>query len=315
MRQWKYQTEAGDEGKSLEEILRAAGFSKKEISRQKFIPDGITLDGEKCRVNAFVRPGQTVALNFQEKERASDSGQGGFGDFPKWALYEDDSILIVNKPSGLACHPGRGHYSDNLGAFALAWFREKGEEFPIRQIGRLDKDTSGIVVFAKDQVSAARLWNQRNRGELAKTYYGAVHGRLPQQEGLISTCMCKVPGEKNKMQICTAGAKAVTLYRVTEERVFEGETVSIVECSLKTGRTHQIRVHMAGLGNPILGDPIYGVRDKVPRLCLHAGKVRLTHPFTGEPIEVEADADFMDLQGFLRERMRSDGTGADNFSY
>lgn len=291
VRQWKYKITAGDEGKSLGEILKAAGFSKKEISRQKFIADGITLDGVKCRISEHVRSGQTIALHFREEKGMAQAKSS----FVPSVLYEDDCLLIVDKPSGLSCHPGRGHYHDNLGTFVLAWCRERGEEFTIRQIGRLDKDTSGIVVFVKDQMTASRLWKQRSRGELAKNYYAAVHGRLPQQEGIIDKRMCKVPGEKNKMQVCTAGMEAVTCYRVLKETVFEGGLISIVEFSLKTGRTHQIRVHMASLGNPVLGDSIYGVRDKASRLCLHAGKVRLTHPFTGEHVAVEASADFMEL--------------------
>ena len=161
MKQWKSMICEADEGKTLEEILRAAGFSRKEISRQKFIPDGITLDGEKCRVTAKVHTGQLVTLNFREKEEEKVSvpeNEKNGQETGISILYEDDCLLIVEKPSGLSCHPGPGHYLDNLGSMAMAYCQEKGEEYPIRQIGRLDKDTSGIVVFAKDKVTAARLW-------------------------------------------------------------------------------------------------------------------------------------------------------------
>ena len=131
VRQWKYKITAGDEGKSLGEILKAAGFSKKEISRQKFIADGITLDGVKCRISEHVRSGQTIALHFREEKGMAQAKSS----FVPSVLYEDDCLLIVDKPSGLSCHPGRGHYHDNLGTFVLAWCRERGEEFPIRQIG------------------------------------------------------------------------------------------------------------------------------------------------------------------------------------
>ena len=278
-----------DEGKTLEEILRAAGFSRKEISRQKFIPDGITLDGEKCRVTAKVHTGQLVTLNFREKEEEKVSvpeNEKNGQETGISILYEDDCLLIVEKPSGLSCHPGPGHYTDNLGSMAMAYCQEKGEEYPIRQIGRLDKDTSGIVVFAKDKVTAARLWQQRREGTLQKTYYAVVHGRLRPAEGIIDSPMGKVPGEKNKMCVCPGAMSAITNYRVIREENYEGKELSVVECTLVTGRTHQIRVHMASLGHPLLGDRIYGIPDGAPGLCLHAGKIRLLQPFTGKEINI-----------------------------
>lgn len=278
-----------DEGKTLEEILRAAGFSRKEISRQKFIPDGITLDGEKCRVTVKVHTGQLVTLNFREKEEEKVSvpeNEKNGQETGISILYEDDCLLIVEKPSGLSCHPGPGHYLDNLGSMAMAYCQEKGEEYPIRQIGRLDKDTSGIVVFAKDKVTAARLWQQRREGTLQKTYYAVVHGRLRPAEGIIDSPMGKVPGEKNKMCVCPGAMSAITNYRVIREENYEGKELSVVECTLVTGRTHQIRVHMASLGHPLLGDRIYGIPDGAPGLCLHAGKIRLLQPFTGKEINI-----------------------------
>lgn len=278
-----------DEGKTLEEILRAAGFSRKEISRQKFIPDGIILDGEKCRVTAKVHTGQLVTLNFREKEEEKVSvpeNEKNGQETGISILYEDDCLLIVEKPSGLSCHPGPGHYLDNLGSMEMAYCQEKGEEYPIRQIGRLDKDTSGIVVFAKDKVTAARLWQQRREGTLQKTYYAVVHGRLRPAEGIIDSPMGKVPGEKNKMCVCPGAMSAITNYRVIREENYEGKELSVVECTLVTGRTHQIRVHMASLGHPLFGDRIYGIPDGAPGLCLHAGKIRLLQPFTGKEINI-----------------------------
>lgn len=289
MKQWKSMICEADEGKTLEEILRAAGFSRKEISRQKFIPDGITLDGEKCRVTVKVHTGQLVTLNFREKEEEKVSvpeNEKNGQETGISILYEDDCLLIVEKPSGLSCHPGPGHYLDNLGSMAMAYCQEKGEEYPIRQIGRLDKDTSGIVVFAKDKVTAARLWQQRREGTLQKTYYAVVHGRLRPAEGIIDSPMGKVPGEKNKMCVCPGAMSAITNYRVIREENYEGKELSVVECTLVTGRTHQIRVHMASLGHPLLGDRIYGIPDGAPGLCLHAGKIRLLQPFTGKEINI-----------------------------
>ncbi len=353
LRQWSYIVKKEEAGMSLEQILRRHGFSKREISRQKFLSQGILLDGEKCRVTELVRPGMKITLNFQERlQRAEyvagalheactggaldeipeygsqanslpDAGKSGskteilpnadkFGwqteELPGTAwlcqkkrswklLYEDAVLLVVDKPSGLSCHPGRGHYYDNLGSQVLAYCQEKGEQFPVRAIGRLDKDTSGIVVFAKNQWCAARLWKQREDGRLRKTYYVLVHGQLPEVQGTID-----VP---------IYGRKAITRYRVLDagklwkndqeeyinvdksvqpesqpdcklRRMEEAFGVSLIECTLETGRTHQIRIHMSHIGHPVAGDPLYGQPDGFPRLCLHAGRLQLTSPLTGE---------------------------------
>lgn len=303
VKQWSVIIYEEDDGKTLKEILRAAGFSEKEISRQKFIPDGITLDGQKCRVTAEVHTGQTVALNFREREedRAAVSENTKISmESGLSILYEDECLLITEKPAGLSCHPGPGHYTDNLGSLAMACCRGKGEHYPIRQIGRLDKDTSGIVVFAKDQVTAARLWRQRRNGTLQKTYYAVVHGWFCKAKGIIDQPVGKMPGEKNKMCVSPDAMPAITHYRVIREEIYKEEKISVVECTLVTGRTHQIRVHMAFLGHPLLGDRIYGIPDKAPRLFLHAGKIRLMQPFTGKEILITTQT--KDVEEFQEDR-------------
>lgn len=295
--QWEHRIDTEEDGKSLEKILKAAGFSKKEISRQKFLPEGILLDGEKCRVSQTAKAGQVLILKFKEDD-ISEGCCGGTAilETPE-ILYEDDSLLIVNKPSGMPCHRGRGHYQDNLGNFVQNYCSQKGEKFSVREIGRLDKDTSGLVVFAKSKTAAARLWKQRQDGSFQKKYKAWVHGKMEQPKGTVNFPMAPIPGEKNKM--CVIGAKenresinsmdAVTHYRVLEEKNGKDGVLSLVECTLETGRTHQIRVHMSAIGHPLLGDRIYGIADDAERLYLHAETLVLFQPFTGEQIKVEAD--------------------------
>ena len=180
----------GDAGKSAGQLLKEAGFTKKQISRQKFLPSGICLDGEKCRVTDSGKPGQLLEVNFREAHSPEQASAGEeaareivaaesfekeknkeFTDFPDLEiLYEDEYLLAVNKPSGLACHKGRGHYTDHLGNQVVRYFLQKGRNITVRQIGRLDLDTSGIVLFALDPVTAQRLWKQRQEGQLLKTY-------------------------------------------------------------------------------------------------------------------------------------------------
>lgn len=313
---WTYLAGDEDEGKTVDEVLRAAGFSKREISRQKFLPGGILLDGEQCRVTCTVHERQTVTLVLQEREtgfrgatdrygredgvfgtetpdmysREAVMSEAGIGErrLSLQICYEDEDLMVVDKPTGLACHLGRGHYEDNLGSILqrLCADDKSGRVNAVRLIGRLDKDTSGLVVLAKNRAAAARLWKQRSDGTFVKYYQVFVHGYMSAQCGTIKIPVMKIPGEKNKMQADEQGMPAVTHYRVLREGQLFGQEASLLECVLDTGRTHQIRVHMAYEGHPLFGDPIYGVEDKAPRLCLHAQRICLRQPFTGDEIEV-----------------------------
>lgn len=298
---WEYNICKEDEGKTLEQILRAAGFSKKEISRQKFLPGGITLDGTQCRVNKPVHTGQKVVLRLKEDVITENASATDRHNMPS-ILLERASFLIADKPSGLSCHAGRGHYGEDFGTQISTCIHARGEGLTVRQIGRLDKDTSGLVVFAKSKEAAARLWKQRQDGSLKKTYFAVVRGRLKENEGVLDNPIDKILEEKNKMCVCTKesgkGLPAVTHYEVLKEGTFGGDPVSLVACRLETGRTHQIRVHFSAAGHPLLGDPVYGkeeaygkkaaygMRDGCPRLCLHAGEISFLDPFTKEKISV-----------------------------
>lgn len=294
MRTWKYKTVSSDEGKTLEQILRAAGFNRKEISRLKFLPMGITVDGKKSRVNKRMSAGEVICLQMGKSQAAetvpwqdivTPDTKDDIRDLPE-ICWEDEDILICNKPSGLPCHPGRGHYLDNLGSLAAAYCREKGEDPTIRAVGRLDKDTSGLVVLAKNQTAAARLWKQKEKQIFQKTYIAAVHGVPEKEKSRIRLPMGPVPGEKNRMEIRQDGKEAVTDYQVAGTTKWKGKEVSIVKYRILTGRTHQIRVHMAAIGHPIVGDLLYGKSDEAERLCLHAGELRLCQPFTGEELHI-----------------------------
>ena len=315
MRTWTYEAASLDEGKTLEQILRAAGFSRKEISRLKFLPMGITVDGKKSRVNKKISAGEVICLQLGKNQAAETVSQQDIvtpdikeyiRDFPE-ICWEDEDILILNKPSGLSCHPGRGHYLDNLGSQAAAYCREKGEDPTIRIVGRLDKDTSGLVVLAKNQTAAARLWKQKEKQIFQKTYFAAVHGVPEKENGRIRLAMGSVPGEKNRMEIREDGKEAATDYQVADTIKWKGKDVSVVKCWILTGRTHQIRVHMAALGHPIVGDLLYGKPDESARLCLHAGEIKLYQPFTGEKIQICVLPDYPETFPGYEEIMKYSG--------
>ena len=207
-------------------------------------------------------------------------------------LYEDQDILAVNKPAGLVTHPSGSHYSDSLSNQVAAYFRSKDEPTKVRSIGRLDKETSGILLFARNQTAAARLQKQRENGISEKTYLAAVSGSmLEDTDGTfhaITTPLAPEPDNRLKMVISPGsslpGSKpAVTLYSVLKSTAPGSRiSASLVMLCLKTGRTHQIRVHMASLGHPLLGDSLYHLSDTTnlfSRAALHAWKLKFHPPF------------------------------------
>lgn len=300
MREWKEVVTDRDHGKTVESFLKEHGFSKKEISRLKFKESGMTVNGIQCRSTQVLEEGQEIRLHLSDGTDHLKQYGCLEEQIPLRICYEDGDLLILDKPSGVSCHPGRGHYQDSLGGQAMAYLASRGEACTLRLIGRLDKDTSGIVVYAKNQPAAARLWKQREDGSFHKTYYALVHGILSPKDGEINLPLEEVPGIQNRMQPAEKGKGllARTFYRT--KKVFSD--YSLVECKLDTGRTHQIRVHMAFVGHPVLGDPFYGQNDGVRRLCLHAGKVVLRQPFTGNDICLQIFSPFcqIDLDYFER---------------
>lgn len=207
-------------------------------------------------------------------------------------LYEDQDILAVNKPAGLVTHPSGSHYSDSLSNQVAAYFRSKDEPTKVWSIGRLDKETSGILLFARNQTAAARLQKQRENGISEKTYLAAVSGSmLEDTDGTfhaITTPLAPDPDNRLKMVISPGsslpGSKpAVTLYSVLKSTAPGSRiSASLVMLRLKTGRTHQIRVHMASLGHPLLGDSLYHLSDTTnlfSRAALHAWKLKFHPPF------------------------------------
>ena len=247
-----------------------AGLTKKQISQAKFRPGGVQKNGQQCRVTETAYPGDQITVCLETNN--VDSAQLESAPAPQFLpeleiLYEDQDILAVNKPAGLVTHPSGSHYSDSLSNQVAAYFRSKDEPTKVRSIGRLDKETSGILLFARNQTAAARLQKQRENGISEKTYLAAVSGSmLEDTDGTfhaITTPLAPDPDNRLKMVISPGsslpGSKpAVTLYSVLKSTAPGSRiSASLVMLRLKTGRTHQIRVHMASLGHPLLGDSLY----------------------------------------------------------
>lgn len=288
MRTLEYQAIEQDDGVRLELILkRRLGLSVRQIRQLKFLSDGITVNGQKQRIVYSVHSGDRICVTFSEQNR--NVQELPFLEKPLHILYEDEDLLVVDKKAGEVCHPAHGHYQDTLANQAAAYLAGCGsEKAPIRCIGRLDKDTSGTLLFAKNRLAAERLARQKEEGVFRKEYLALVNGIFPvsNRSGEICLPLAPLPGSLMKMQVSGNGKRALTRYEV----LCSDRHCSLVLCRIETGRTHQIRVHMVAIGHPLVGDPLYGNDTHVSstRTALHAWRLYLKQPVTGEELMIES---------------------------
>lgn len=201
-------------------------------------------------------------------------------------LYEDEFLLIVNKDPGLPVHPSSSHFEDSLSNGIKAYYDEKNIKKLIRPVIRLDKDTSGIVIFAKNEYIQNCLMHQMKTGEFKKYYLAILEGLLEQDEGTISKGISRKEGSVIERKIDEKGQEAVSHYKVVKR--LEKKNLSLVEYTLETGRTHQLRLHSKSIGHPILGDYLYNKESElIKRQALHSYKVEFIHPITNKKITIK----------------------------
>lgn len=256
---------------------------------QKLIEQGeVTVNNGPVKANYKVREGDSVAVRFPEPENVEIRPENILLDI----IYEDSDLLVINKPQGMVVHPAAGNYSGTLVNALLGHCKDlSGINGVIRPgiVHRIDKDTSGLLVVAKNDKAHLSLAEQIKEHTVARKYIALVHGNIPEPRGVVDAPIGRDPRDRKKMAVVTRNAKnAVTRYVVMER--FGDYTQ--VECALETGRTHQIRVHMTYIGHPVAGDPVYGPRKNPLNLdgqALHAYLLGFNHPSTGEYLEFKAD--------------------------
>lgn len=279
MRRLVHQVTGQEEGAKAGTLLRAVlGLSGSAVKRAKTVPGGLTLDGVPVPVSAQVRAGQTLEVLVGDTEEGSVLPVEG----PLNLRYEDEDLLILDKPAGTAVHPGPGHYGDTVGNFLAYRFHQKGVPFVFRPVNRLDRGTSGLMAVALHAHAHEILKRQLHSPAFRRAYLAVCEGDLPADEGVVDAPIGREEGSALRRCVRPDGAAARTRYRVLSR---EGGRC-LVRLELETGRTHQIRVHMAHLGCPLTGDFLYGVEDRavIGRTALHAAELALRHPITGEEL-------------------------------
>lgn len=266
------------------------GLSRTAI--QRMITGGqVLVNGRTSKAGYLLRSGDTIEISARQSELHPPEVQPQ--PTPLAIVYEDQDLLVVNKPAGMVVHPARGHSGDTLLDLLLARYPEMGqfedEERP-GIVHRLDKDTSGLLIVAKNMHAQVALVEQMKQHAIVKRYLALVEGVVPLDAGSIDAPIGRDPRYRQQMAITMAGSReARTHFRVVER--FNRHTLLLLQ--LETGRTHQIRVHLQAIGYPVVGDPVYGPTGKhdtlpLSRQFLHAYQLAFNHPITGQRIELEA---------------------------
>lgn len=284
-------------GERLDAFLARTGEDLSRSAAQKLIEEGqVLLNGKPGKKNDRLNEGDRVEYTIPEPKRVDITPT----QMPLEIVYEDEDVLVINKPKGLVVHPAAGHSDDTLvnGLLYAMGDSLSGINGELRPgiVHRIDKDTSGLLAVAKNDYAHTMLASQLKDHTMARTYEAIVCGNLKEDSGTIDAPIGRHPSDRKKMCVTQRNSRdAVTHWEVI--RRYRGYTH--IRCKLETGRTHQIRVHMAYIGHPILGDTVYGHKRKElgqDSQCLHAGALCFRHPRDGRPVMV-----FAELPPYFRE--------------
>lgn len=278
MRTLRYQIAPKHEGMNVERYLKQQhGYSSRTIVKLKHYEQGMRLNGAHTRTIDLLHAGDVLEITFL------DSEEHGVEHFIRSnrqveIAYEDDDLLVFNKPADMPCHQSCGHAADTLANVFAAHCDQLGMDLMYRPLNRLDRDTSGAVLIAKNRFAAASVTNNFH-----KTYQAILDGVPPQSEGRVDAPIRREFPEEMRRIVSPDGQRAITNYRVLAVQ----DGYSLVDFVLETGRTHQIRVHMAHLGCPVLGDSMYGRKSEmIARQALHCRYIAFTQPVSRQPVGV-----------------------------
>ena len=272
-------------GVRLDAFLSADGALTRSQAARLIAEGRVRVNGKPAAKSARLSGGETVTVDVPQLRETALPPQ----DIPLDVVYEDDDVIVVNKPTGLVVHPAPGHPDGTLVNALLHHCGDSlsgigGEKRP-GIVHRIDRDTSGLIIAAKNDAAHLALSAQLKDHSLSRTYECLVTGNMKQDSGTVDAPIGRSSADRKKMAVVPTGRRAVTHWEVVAR--YPG--VTHLRCRLETGRTHQIRVHMGHIGHPILGDTVYGAKKPVPGLtgqCLHATGLRFVHPRTGEPVEL-----------------------------
>jgi 23S rRNA pseudouridine1911/1915/1917 synthase len=270
------------QGDTIEDLFRKTWNGPKKQIHSLRMAKGVLLNGINQSWSIPLEPGDCLQIKFFEDHE--------HGVIPAYIdisiLYEDDHLLVVNKPAGMDTHPNTPNQNNTLSNAVAFYLQAKGEQRKISHIHRLDRDTTGAILFAKYPFIGAILDRMLEERKIKRSYLALVDGLIKRKQGTINQPIGNDRHHATKKRISPSGQIAITHYKVIE--TFPNKKQSLVQCNLDTGRTHQIRVHLSSLGHPIVGDLLYGGSPQCSRQALHAYHLEFIHPITDEPIQCHA---------------------------
>lgn len=276
-------------------LAEQLGVSDRMLRRAKHAPKALLLDGVPARSTAPVRLGQTAEIAVDDKTIAPENRRVEPEAGPLAIVYEDDDVLVIDKPAGLVVHPCSGQRTGTLGNFVAHHLAATGRGEGLHPVHRLDQGTSGLMVFATSGYAQSRIQKQMEDGVFGRTYLALCHGVFACDRGAVDAPIGRISRGPRSFGVVSdtspLGKRALTRYRVLETVRSAYGPLSLVKLTLETGRTHQIRVHMSHLGHPLLGDAAYaadgGRPPLFPRTALHSWRLALQQPLSGEELFFE----------------------------
>lgn len=267
-----------------EQYLRRRGFSYQNLTQLKKMPESILINGVWSYMRTPLHSGDILTVHIRETESLPNIPPV---ELPLDIVYEDEDIVVVNKPAGMPVHPSLNNYRNSLANALMYYYQQQGKPFIFRCTNRLDRDTSGLTVIAKHMVSSSILSSMTARHEIEREYLAVVRGSVVPSSGTIDAPIGRTGSSLIERKIdFEHGERAVTHYHVVKEE--NGH--SLVSLILETGRTHQIRVHMKYIGFPLAGDYLYNPdMEYIQRQALHSCRLSFRHPITGKHMEFTAD--------------------------
>lgn len=282
-------------GHKISEFLHSKGYSNQNLIVLKRMPESILVNGVWVHLNQLLQQGDVLTVHITETEVSQKIPPV---ELPFPIIYEDEDLVVVNKPANMPIHPSMKNYENTLGNAAAYYYEKQGKPFVYRCINRLDKDTTGLTIIAKHLVSCGILYEAMEKREIRREYLAIVEGEDLPDNGAIDLPLGRKPDSAiERMVDPVHGDRAVTHYRV----LARGGGLAFLSLWLETGRTHQIRVHMKAIGHPLIGDFLYYPEDtRMDRQALHAAKLAFRHPITGEELVLEVPIP-EDMMQVLRE--------------
>ena len=280
---FEYQITAAEEGRKIGDFLREKGYSRQLLRQLKETENGLLRNGQPTFMTIALKNGDRIRVRLLEKAEGSEAIMPA--PLPFEIVYEDEDLLVVNKPADMPIHPSFQNHGNTL-ADALTWhYQQHGEDFVYRCINRLDRDTTGLLIVAKHLLSASILSDMVGKREIHREYLAIVKG-IPPENGTISAPIGRKKGSAILREVnFETGEPAVTHFARLEIR----NGLSLVSLKLETGRTHQIRVHMGYIGCPLIGDYLYYPEcSRISRQALHSHRLSFLHPITGKALSFTA---------------------------